>query len=112
MNNNNWQDSLKALLDSGNLPQGEADAESSVEEIPADKQKGKLVISIEKKGRSGKTATIISGFTVDNDELESLAKKLKTSLGTGGSARGGEILIQGDRRNDVKNLLLTLGYKV
>lgn len=109
--NSNWQDSLAALLSSGNLPEGEPEAVVN-ENSDKPTQKGKLVISIEKKGRGGKTATIISGFTIDSDELEFLAKKLKTSLGAGGSARGGEILIQGDRRQDVKKLLNSLGYSV
>ena len=106
----NWQDSLQSLLNSGSLPQGEEAVVSEIEERPD--RKDKLVISMEKKGRGGKIATIISGFTITQEELEEVATVLKTKLGTGGSARGGEILIQGDRRNDVKKLLLSLGYRV
>ena len=105
----NWQDSLKSLLDSRNLPEGD-DVEIIKEDLP--KQTGKLQIAIEKKGRGGKVATIISGFTIDSNELESLAATLKSKLGTGGSARGGEILIQGERREDVRKLLKSLGYKI
>lgn len=65
---------------------------------------------MEKKGRAGKTATIISGFDMPQGELESLAAKLKQRLGAGGSARGGEILIQGDRRKDIASYLRSLGY--
>ena len=105
----NWQDSLKSLLDSGNLPEGD-DVEIIKEDLL--KQTSKLQIAIEKKGRGGKVATIISGFTIDSNELESLATTLKSKLGTGGSARGGEILIQGERREDVRKLLKSLGYKI
>lgn len=108
--NKDWQNALQALLNDGNLPEG---ATSEPEKEPeALAQTGKLIISFERKGRAGKTATIVSGFTVDNSEVERIASVLKTKLGTGGSARGGEILIQGDRREDVCRLLQQLGYKV
>lgn len=64
----------------------------------------KLSLFIEKKGRGGKTATIITGFS-DDDDIEKIAARLKKQLGTGGSARGGEILIQGDRRADIAEIL-------
>lgn len=65
--------------------------------------KGKLRVFFERKGRGGKSATIITGFDdLTDDELKAVASKLKQTLGTGGSARGGEILIQGDRQADVK----------
>lgn len=75
-------------------------------------QRGKLTVSMERKGRGGKTATIISGFTVGDDEVARIAASLKKRLATGGSARGGEILIQGDRRTDVAAALRDMGMKV
>lgn len=71
----------------------------------------RLLITMERKGRGGKTATIISGFTISDEAVAQLASQLKTKLGTGGSARGGEILIQGDRRKDVAAALNGLGFK-
>lgn len=53
----------------------------------------------------------VEGFEGSDDALESLAKTLKQKLGTGGSTRDGEILIQGNRKNDVTNILRSLGYK-
>jgi translation initiation factor 1 len=70
-----------------------------------------LDIIFERKGRGGKTATIITGFTVSDDQVSDIAARLKRKLGAGGSARGGEILIQGDRRNDVLKLLTDMGLK-
>lgn len=70
--------------------------------------KQKLSVSIEKKGRGGKTATIISGFTLPDDEIAQIASTLKKKLSTGGSSRGGEILIQGDRRQQVLQILKQL----
>lgn len=108
MKTNDWQSALSSLLDNGNLPEGEI---SDAEAPAAPRQSGKLIVSIERKGRAGKTATIVSGFTLPDDEIEKIAKNLKTRLGTGGSARGGEILIQGDRQEAVRSLLQEMGYK-
>lgn len=71
-----------------------------------------LHVIMERKGRAGKTATIITDFTMPDDELQALARQLKTKLGTGGSVRGNEILIQGDRRAQVMEILRGLGHKV
>lgn len=106
-----WQESLKNFLnDNPDIPQGEdvkADvaAESSV-------KKPRLDIILDRKGRAGKTATIVAGFpdSIGDDEINSIAAQLRRRLGTGGSARGGEILIQGDRRRDVASILESLGY--
>lgn len=106
----NWQDALLALRQDGNLPESEEPV-SAEPAAPAAK-KGKLAIAMEKKGRGGKTVTIISGFKETHEEVAAVAAQLKVKLGTGGSARGGEILIQGDRREQIKSLLLDLGYKV
>lgn len=105
---NNWQDILQSLKAGGSLPEGEEPAPEADVKAAA---KCKLTIAIEKKGRGGKTATIISGFTESHDEIAALAARLKSRLGTGGSARGGEILIQGDRREQVREFLTKAGYR-
>ena len=104
-----WQSALGSLLQSGSLPEGEAMAAPDEPEAP--RQVGKLQVSMERKGRGGKVATIVSGFTLPHEEVERIAATLKSKLGTGGSARGGEILIQGDRRTDVVALLAKMGFK-
>ncbi|MDE7396347.1 MAG: translation initiation factor [Muribaculum sp.] len=73
----------------------------------------RLDISYERKGRGGKPATIISGFTDDNtdEDIAELASTLRRSLATGGSSRGGEILLQGDRRKQALDLLNSMGIK-
>lgn len=71
-----------------------------------------LHIVMERKGRGGKTATIIEGFECTQEQLKEIAAGLKAKLGTGGSARGGEILIQGDCRDRVKAALIAQGFKV
>lgn len=72
--------------------------------------KQRINIVMEKKGRGGKTATIIEGFTCSPARLAEIARSLKQHLGTGGSARGGEILVQGDRRADCAAFLKKLGF--
>lgn len=107
-----WQDRLAALKgtlqpdnEPDNAPEGEATADSQ----PT--QNGAVNIVFERKGRGGKQATIIEGFSIDDDALQQLASEMKRTLGTGGSARGGEILIQGDRRDAVRKFLNDKGFK-
>jgi len=80
------------------------------ETLPAGKQK--LKISLETKHRAGKAVTIVTGFIGMPDDLEKLSKELKTSCGTGGSAKEGEIIIQGDQREKIKQYLLKKGYGI
>lgn len=110
-----WKDALASL---SGLPEGGATDDTSEDntvmrtqsEVP--QQKSPLHVLIEKKGRGGKTATIIEGFEISDDEIDDIAHTLKKKLGTGGSSRGGEILIQGDRKADVVRLLKEMGFKV
>ncbi len=106
-----WKDALSALKDSGSIPVDDTPDPAPVSEQGETVQREPLRVVIDRKGRKGKTATIIEGFTGSDEALEQLAKTLKQRLGTGGSARGGEILIQGERKNDVIEILRSLGYK-
>jgi len=77
--------------------------------LPASKQQ--LKVSLDKSGRAGKQVTLISGYTGKTGDLEILAKILKTKCGTGGSVKDREILIQGDVRDKVVEILAKEGYK-
>ncbi|UVD79705.1 translation initiation factor [Myroides albus] len=72
----------------------------------------KLEARLDKKNRGGKIATIIKGFEGTEDDLKALAKKLKTLCGVGGSAKEGEIIIQGNFRDKIMEYLTKEGYKV
>ncbi|MDE5838859.1 MAG: translation initiation factor [Paramuribaculum sp.] len=102
-----WLDQLSSLRDS--LPEGEDTL--AQETIEPEVKSPRLDIVFEKKGRAGKQATIVCGFECDDVTLKDIASKLKKTLGCGGSARDGEILIQGDRRQDTLKALAAMGFK-
>ncbi|TXF88960.1 translation initiation factor [Neolewinella aurantiaca] len=70
-----------------------------------------LRIHLDRKNRRGNEATIITGFTGPEDEMKALGKLLKTKCGVGGSAKGEEIIVQGNKRDKVLEILLSEGYK-
>lgn len=74
--------------------------------------KQRLRVSIERNHRGGKTATLVRGFVGTDDDLQALAKMLKTRCGVGGSAKDGEIIIQGELADKVRQLLASAGYNV
>lgn len=74
-------------------------------------QKNPLICKFEKKGRNGKPVTLIEGFEGNDNELKKISKKIKTTLGIGGSEKDGTIIIQGDNRDKIMNLLTEMGYK-
>lgn len=105
-----WKELLNSKVESGELTREDS--------TPADVtpqngvQREPLHVVTERKGRNGKTATIVEGFVCADEEVAEVARRLKNRLGTGGSSRGGEILIQGDIADKVRTILIELGYKV
>lgn len=103
--NEDWRAKLGALLPEDYAATEQEEQKESGQGAGPKYPRQNLHFDIEKKGRGGKTATIISGFTVEDKTVEEIAGILKKKLGVGGSARGGEILIQGDRREEAKTIL-------
>ena len=82
-------------------------------EMPEEKftQKEPLICKYEKKGRNGKPVTIIEGFEGSDEALKQISKKIKTTLGIGGSEKDGSIIIQGDNRDKIMAILKDMGYR-
>ena len=70
----------------------------------------RLIVSIDRKGRGGKQVTLVSGFVGTQEDLAALGKQLKVKCGVGGTAKDGEITIQGDLRDKVTELLKGMNY--
>ncbi len=100
-----WDD-FQSLGNPENAP--EPAAEESAEST--ENLKDIVRVYLERKGRGGKTVSIIKGLTGDDDYLSDLCKKLKSKCGVGGSVDDGEIIIQGDQRNRLIKELRIIGY--
>lgn len=112
MNSKSLAEGLKIFLENNpDLPDGEDIKEENNRQ--RENKTVELHIFVEKKGRGGKTATIIEGFDIlEENEIREIAAELKKNLATGGSVRNGDILIQGDRRNDLLKILRDKGFRV
>jgi len=92
--------------------ENEQKSASKPEAINLPPEQQQIIISLQKKGRKGKQVTLIQGFQHDRNTLDELARKLKQFCSAGGTVKGQDIEIQGDKRKLVSEKLSNLGYKV
>lgn len=110
MKNNDWKERLNVVFSTNPDFQYESEEETNeTETLPNNKQN--LKIELDKRHRKGKAVTLVTGYVGNDDDLGVLAKLLKTRCGSGGSSRCGEILIQGDFRQKILEILQKEGYK-
>ena len=103
-----WKSRLNVVYSTNPNFQYETEDEPEVDTLEPSKQN--LRIELDRRNRGGKAVTLITGFIGTDDDLKELGKTLKTKCGVGGSAKDGEIIIQGDFREKVHTLLTNLGY--
>lgn len=108
MKSNDWKDRLNVVYSTNPDFRYETAEEEEAETLPKNQQK--LRVSMEKKGRGGKTVTLIKGFIGSEEDCKELGKLLKSKCGVGGSVKEGEIIIQGDFKQRIIDLLKVEGY--
>ena len=103
-----WKERLGVVYSTNpdfNYDKGEKEEQ---ETLPPQQQK--LIVSLDKKNRKGKSVTLVSGFIGREEDLKDLGKLLKTNCGVGGSVKDGEIIVQGDQRDKVIQTLENEGF--
>ena len=108
MKKNDWKERLNIVYSTNPDYQYITDEKEENETLP--KQQQKLRVSIEKNHRGGKTVTIVKNFIGSDDDAKELGRMLKTKCGVGGSVKDGEILVQGDFKAKLIELLKNDGY--
>jgi translation initiation factor 1 len=109
MSKNDFKNRVDIIYSTNQDFQYNYNTKSGVQTLP--KQQQNLKVFLDRKHRAGKSVTLISGFVGTVDDLEALGKFLKTKCGVGGTVKDNEILIQGDFRNKIIQLLIADGYK-
>jgi len=105
---NDWKKRLDIVYSTNPDYHYDKENDNDVESLPEGKQL--LRISLDKRNRKGKAVTLITGFVGSDDDISELGKLLKTKCGVGGSTKDGEIIVQGDQRNKVLEILQKEGY--
>jgi translation initiation factor 1 len=109
MADNDWKKRLGVVFSTN--PDFAYTEEAAEEPATIEPAKQNLIVSIDRKGRGGKQVTLVSGFVGTAEDLAELGRTLKVKCGVGGSAKDGEIAIQGDFRDRIVTLLKNMGYK-
>lgn len=105
---NDWKKRLDIVYSTN--PDYHYQKEDEETEATQPKEKQLLRISLDKRNRKGKAVTLVTGFRGSDEDLQELGKLLKMRCGVGGSAKEGEIIVQGDHRTKVLDILQNEGY--
>lgn len=108
MKKNDWKDRLNIVYSTN--PDFNYTTEENEEAETLPKSQQRLRVSVEKKGRGGKTVTLIRGFVGTEEDLKKLGRLLKAKCGVGGSVKDGEMLVQGEFKQRITELLKAEGY--
>ncbi|MGN0047823.1 MAG: translation initiation factor [Bacteroides sp.] len=108
MKNNDWKERLNIVYSTNPDFMYETTQEEEAETLPPAQQR--LRVQLDRKNRGGKVVTLVTGFVGNENDLKDLGKLLKSKCGVGGSAKEGEIIVQGDFKQKVFDLLKKEGY--
>lgn len=108
MKKNDWKDRLNVVYSTN--PDFRYEMEENIEEQTLPPAQQRLRVQLDRKNRGGKVVTLITGFTGTEDDLKELGRMLKSKCGVGGSAKDGEIIVQGDFKQKIIELLKKEGY--
>lgn len=109
MADNDWKKRLGVVFSTN--PDFAYQEEQETEPETLEPSRQNLIVTIDRKGRGGKQVTLVTGFIGTADDLAEVGRALKVRCGVGGTAKDGEITIQGDFRDRVVSLLKEMGYK-
>ena len=110
MADNDWKKRLGVVFSTN--PEFAYEEETPEEANTLAPEKQRLIVAIDRSHRAGKQVTLVKGFVGTDEDLAALGKNLKQRCGVGGTAKDGEITLQGDLRDKVCALLTEMGYKV
>lgn len=106
---NDWKQRLGMVCSTNPDYEYQSAEEPQEQTLPPEKQN--LKVWIDRKQRGGKVVTLVTGFVGTDEDLEQLGRMLKSRCGVGGSAKDGQIIVQGEHRDRVMELLISAGYR-